>query len=82
MLRFDSGALAVLHATTAAYPGLSARLQVHGDLGSVVIDNDQLVYIHKTPAGARPTDLSYGADAPLRRPGRRDTREGLLRRLP
>ena len=29
-VRFASGALAVLHATTAAYPGLAVRLQVHG----------------------------------------------------
>ena len=26
VVRFESGALGVLHATTAAYPGLSARL--------------------------------------------------------
>ena len=44
VVRFESGALGVLHATTAAYPGLSARLQVHGDRGSAVIDNDQLVF--------------------------------------
>jgi predicted dehydrogenase len=39
---FESGALAVLHATTAAFPGLSVRLQVHGSQGSAVIDDDQL----------------------------------------
>ena len=33
VVRFANGALGVLHATTAAYPGLSARLQVHGDKG-------------------------------------------------
>jgi predicted dehydrogenase len=43
-VRFASGALAVLHATTAAYPGLSVRLQVHGDRGSAIIDDDQLEY--------------------------------------
>ncbi|WP_348788301.1 Gfo/Idh/MocA family oxidoreductase [Leifsonia sp. NPDC080035] len=43
-LRFESGALAVLHATTAAYPGLSVRIQVHGDRGSAIIDDDQLEY--------------------------------------
>jgi len=40
-LRFAGGALGVLHATTAAYPGLTARLQVHGDRGSAVIDDDR-----------------------------------------
>ena len=51
VVRFESGALGVLHATTAAYPGLSARLQVHGDRGSAVIDNDQLAFFHATAEG-------------------------------
>ncbi|WP_306204675.1 Gfo/Idh/MocA family protein [Actinoplanes sp. RD1] len=45
VVRFASGSLGVLHASTAASPGLSARLQVHGDRGSAVIDNDQLVFL-------------------------------------
>ena len=43
-VRFESGALGVIHATTAAYPGLSVRVQVHGDRGSAIIDDDQLEY--------------------------------------
>src|SRR3954452_19171917 len=61
VVRFDSGALGVLHATTAAYPGLSARLQVHGDRGSAVIDNDELVFFHATPPGTEPREQSYGS---------------------
>ncbi|MCU1505248.1 MAG: bplA [Microbacteriaceae bacterium] len=45
-LRFESGALAVLHATTAAFPGLSVRLQVHGSRGSAIIEDDQLEFFH------------------------------------
>ncbi|AMM20350.1 oxidoreductase [Frondihabitans sp. PAMC 28766] len=45
-VRFESGALAVIHATTAAYPGLSTRLQVHGDTGSGVVTDDRLEYFH------------------------------------
>ncbi|TQM02852.1 Gfo/Idh/MocA family protein [Pseudonocardia kunmingensis] len=45
-LVFESGALAVLHATTAAYPGLTARVQVLGERGSAVIDADRLEYFH------------------------------------
>lgn len=45
-IRFESGALAVIHCTTAAYPGLSARLQVHGESGSAIVDNDELQYLH------------------------------------
>lgn len=52
VVRFESGALGVLPATTAAYPGLSARLQVHGDRGSIVIHDDALTFIHVTRAGA------------------------------
>ncbi|QDP98508.1 Gfo/Idh/MocA family oxidoreductase [Microlunatus elymi] len=45
-VRFESGALAVIHMTTAAYPGLTARVQVLGSLGSAIVDNDQLRYFH------------------------------------
>jgi UDP-N-acetyl-2-amino-2-deoxyglucuronate dehydrogenase len=61
VVRFDSGALGVLHATTAAYPGLSARLQVHGDRGSAVIDNDRLVFFETTAPGSDKEDRAYGA---------------------
>jgi UDP-N-acetyl-2-amino-2-deoxyglucuronate dehydrogenase len=61
VVRFDSGALGVLHATTAANPGLSARLQVHGDRGSAVIDNDQLVFFQTTAPGSSPEEQAYGA---------------------
>ncbi|MEU7906500.1 Gfo/Idh/MocA family oxidoreductase [Actinoplanes sp. NPDC049118] len=60
VVRFDSGALGVLHATTAAYPGLSARVQVHGDRGSAVIDNDRLAFLHATAPGSDPEELPTG----------------------
>jgi UDP-N-acetyl-2-amino-2-deoxyglucuronate dehydrogenase len=60
VVRFENGALGVLHATTAAYPGLSARLQVHGDRGSIVIDNDKLTFIHCTPSDSSAEERSYG----------------------
>ena len=57
-MKFESGALGVIHATTAAYPGLSARVQVHGNKGSVVIDNDELAYIHETVGAATEIGMS------------------------
>jgi UDP-N-acetyl-2-amino-2-deoxyglucuronate dehydrogenase len=63
VVRFESGALGVLHATTAAYPGLSARLQVHGDKGSAVIDNDQLVFFETTEPGADPQERMMGTNS-------------------
>lgn len=62
VVRFSSGALGVLHGSTAAFPGMSARLQVHGDRGSAVIDNDQLVYIHESPADGTGEDKAYGSN--------------------
>jgi UDP-N-acetyl-2-amino-2-deoxyglucuronate dehydrogenase len=58
-IRFATGALGVIHGTTAAYPGLTARLGVHGDGGSAVIDHDQLEYFHIARTDA--ADLAYGA---------------------
>jgi predicted dehydrogenase len=51
-IRFAGGALGVVHATTAAYPGLTARVQVHGDRGSAVIDGDRLLYFHTADGAA------------------------------
>jgi predicted dehydrogenase len=70
VVKFDSGALGVLHATTAAYPGLSARLQVHGDRGSAVIDNDQLTFFHATEPGAEAEDKSYGSTSARETPAK------------
>jgi len=53
-LAFESGALAVLHATTAAYPGLTVRIQVHGTQGSATIDSDRLEYFHAADGGVAP----------------------------
>ncbi len=59
ILRFAGGALGIVEGTTAAYPGLTARLEVHGDRGSAVIDNDELVYFHSAPLGEE--GAAYGA---------------------
>src|ERR1019366_3598192 len=45
-VEFASGALGLVHATTAAYPGVESSLRVYGDQGSVVIVDDELVYLH------------------------------------
>lgn len=45
-LRFASGALGTISATTGAYPGLLARLELLGEKGSTVIEGDDLSYLH------------------------------------
>ncbi len=45
-LRFANGALGAIVATTAAYPGLGARVEILGDRGTAVIENDRLRHLH------------------------------------
>ncbi|WP_435006975.1 Gfo/Idh/MocA family protein [Tundrisphaera lichenicola] len=42
LLRFQSGALGVIEATTAAYPGLLKRTEIHGDRGSARVEQDDI----------------------------------------
>ena len=57
LVRFESGALATFHATTAAFPGLAVRLQIHGSRGSAIIHDDRLEYF----AAAGPDDDASGS---------------------
>lgn len=41
-IKFKSGALGLIEGNTAAYPGYSATLDIFGNNGSVVIENDQV----------------------------------------
>lgn len=61
IIRFESGALATMHASTSAYPGLSSRVQVSGSLGSAVIENETLAYLHADPEQSAPDYGLYGA---------------------
>lgn len=63
VLRFESGALATLHATTAAQPGLTVRVQVMGDRGSAVLDNDRLFYFHSAVPGETTGSDATGSTA-------------------
>jgi len=53
VVKFASGALGLIHGTTAAYPGLDASLRIFGSKGSAVITDDELVFFHAN-AGAAP----------------------------
>jgi UDP-N-acetyl-2-amino-2-deoxyglucuronate dehydrogenase len=59
ILKFANGALGTIVATTAAYPGLSTRIAVHGDRGSAIIDDDELTYFHAATEGQE--GEAYGA---------------------
>lgn len=42
-ITFESGAIGLLLASTAAYPGRPVRLSIHGDRGTAIMDDDRLV---------------------------------------
>jgi UDP-N-acetyl-2-amino-2-deoxyglucuronate dehydrogenase len=46
VLRFANGALGTIAATTGAYPGVTTRIEICGDQGSAVIEDDDLSYLH------------------------------------
>jgi len=41
-VRFKNGALGVIQAATSAYPGLSKRIEIHGDRGSARVEQDDI----------------------------------------
>jgi predicted dehydrogenase len=49
-LRFRNGALGVIQATTSVWPGLPKTIGIHGNRGSVVIEQDDLVRWEFDPA--------------------------------
>lgn len=46
VLRFASGAVGTITATTEAYPGLGTRIELYGTRGSAIIEDDRLSYLH------------------------------------
>ena len=44
LLRFRSGALGVIQASTAAYPGLLKRTEIHGSRGSARVEQDDVTF--------------------------------------
>src|SRR6185312_7094974 len=44
-LEFASGAVGVLHATTAAYPGYARRVEITGSEGTVRLEHDRIITV-------------------------------------
>src|SRR5450631_3614017 len=58
ILEFASGALGVLQATTAAYPGYPRRLEISGTEGTVILEHDRIIAANLRNA---PAHISAGA---------------------
>ena len=42
-LRFASGALGTIEATTSAFPGLLKKIEIHGDQGTAIVEQDDIL---------------------------------------
>jgi len=43
ILQLSSGALGMIESTTCAYPGLPSRIEIHGEKGSICLEDDKIV---------------------------------------
>ena len=73
VLEFASGALGIIQATTSIYPGYPRRLEINGDKGSIVLEEDSIarwdvegeavpedVIIQSTTSKASSNPVSFG----------------------
>ncbi len=56
-LRFANGALGIIEATTSVHPGLPKTIAVHGDRGTVVIEQDDVLRWELTPETDEDRDI-------------------------
>src|SRR6266852_4962067 len=56
-LRFTNGALGVIQATTSVFPGLPKTIAVHGERGTAVIEQDDVLRWDLTPETAEDKDI-------------------------
>jgi len=61
--KFSSGALGVLQATTAAYPGYQRRLELTGSEGTVILEQDLILAANLRHA---PPGFSQGQHEPTK----------------
>lgn len=59
---FESGAIGLMLASTAAYPGRPVRLTVHGDQGTAILDDDGLAYFASANGEAPEAPTLEGPD--------------------
>ncbi len=75
MLRFASGAVGTVVASTAVFPGLPQRLEISGTRGTVVIEDGEIIRCELSAEGAEPGQLrsvTAGRSAPAGAAGSAD----------
>jgi UDP-N-acetyl-2-amino-2-deoxyglucuronate dehydrogenase len=70
LIEFSSGAVGLLEATTAAYPGYPRRVEITGSEGTVILEHDRIVAInlrkpYEGPISTASADQSPSASSPV-----------------
>lgn len=69
LLTFESGALGVIQASTAFWPGYPERIEIHGSKGSAIMTGDRLTHWDVESDEGEPapvmTDIASGASDPM-----------------
>ena len=68
MVSFESGALGVIQGSTAMYPGLPARLEIHGTKGTAIMEGTEISFWQvegEKPRGAKEEIKASGASVPM-----------------
>ena len=62
-LRFESGALGVIEASSCAYPGFDRRIEIHGDRGYVILTEKNIEKLMIDRREIEVPDFSFGGTA-------------------
>ncbi len=65
LVEFENGAHGIIQASTAIFPGLPARLEIHGTKGTVIFENDNISFEHiegEEPISGQESEKGGAAD--------------------
>jgi len=68
MINFENGALGVVQGSTAMYPGLPARLEIHGTKGTVILEGTEISFWQiegQEPRSDKEKVEASGANVPM-----------------
>lgn len=62
-LEFENGAFGIIEGTTTVYPGMDTRLEIHGEKGTIVLEEHR-INVWETLDGGSKIDTKDGAKSP------------------
>ncbi|MFY0651931.1 MAG: Gfo/Idh/MocA family oxidoreductase [Cyclobacteriaceae bacterium] len=65
ILEFENGALGTIEGSTAIYAGFPEKLEVHGKLGSIILEKGEIVHDLNGPIDTASGDTASGSSDPM-----------------